>query len=89
MQFWTNSGKTAGLSGKICLRERGLKGNQSVLRGAALKDSLITKGTSHGQIFPDNPLFVRLWGSKTKEDAADGLHEENPEGGFRLSLGAV
>ena len=42
-------------------------------------------------------LFVRLCGSKTKEDAeeeeeeaeADGLPEENLEGGFRLSLGTV
>ena len=35
------------------------------------------------------PLFVRLWGSKTEEDAAEGLPEENHEGGFRLSLGTV
>ena len=35
------------------------------------------------------PLFVRLWGSKTKEDAAEGLPEENPAGGFRISLRTV
>ena len=55
--------------------------------------SLITQGTSHEKCFPDKPkafpLFVRLWSSKTKEDAAEGLPEENPEGGFRLSLGTV
>ena len=33
------------------------------------------------------PMFVRLWGSTTEEDAAEGLPEENPEGGVRLSLG--
>ena len=36
--------------------------------------SLITRGTSHGQIFQTIPedfsLFVILWASKTKEDAA-------------------
>ena len=71
----------------------GPEGNQTVLRGAAPKDSLITRGTSRGKIFSDKPkafpLFVRLWGSKTEEDAADGLPEENLEGGFRLSLGTV
>ena len=35
------------------------------------------------------PLFIRIWGSKTEEDAAKGLPEENTEGGFRLSLGIV
>ena len=46
-----------GLSGKICLRKVP-KGNQ----------------TSRGQILQtipkDFPLFVRIWASKTKEDAA-------------------
>ena len=45
------------------------------------------------EIFPDKPkafpLLVRLFGSKTEEDAAEGLPEENPKGGFRLSLGTV
>ena len=43
--------------------------------------------------FPDKPkafpLFVRLWGSQTEEYAAEGLHEESPDGGFRLSRGAL
>ena len=34
-------------------------------------------------------LFVRLWGSTTKENTAERVPEENPEGGFRLSLGKV
>ena len=42
------------------------------------------EGEHEFSFFP--PLFVRLWGSKTEEDAAEGLPEENPEGGFRLSL---
>ena len=54
---------------------------------------MITQGTLREKYFPDNPrafpLFVRLWSSKTKEDAAEGLPEENPEGGFRRSLGTV
>ena len=61
--------------------------------GAAPKKSLITRRTSCGKIGPDNskafPLFVRRWGSKTEEDAAEGLTEENPKGGLRLSLGTV
>ena len=35
------------------------------------------------------PVFFRLWGSKSEDDAVEGLPEENPEGGFRLSLGTV
>ena len=40
-------------------------------------------------------LFVILCGSKTEEDAeeeeeeVEGLPDENPEGGFKLSLGTV
>ena len=52
--------------------------------------SLITQGICCGKFFPEEhkafPLFFRLWGSTTEEDAAEGLPEENPEGGFRLSL---
>ena len=32
------------------------------------------------------PLHVRLLGSNVEEIAAERLPEENPEGGFRLSL---
>ena len=50
-----------GLSGKICHRE-------------VPRESLITRGTSRAQILQTIPedfsLFVRLWASKTKEDAA-------------------
>ena len=56
-------------------------------------NSLLTRRTSCGKICPDKskafPLFVRLLGSKTKDEAAEGLPEENPKGGFRLSLGTV
>ena len=39
------------------------------------------------KLFPKNcPRFLRLWGSLPKEDVAECLYEENPEGGFRLSL---
>ena len=61
-----------GLSGKFA--QGGPQGNQTFLRGAAPRESLITRGTSHGQIFQtipkDFPLFVRLWASKTEEDVA-------------------
>ena len=33
----------------------GLKGNQTFPRGAAPKESLITRGTSRGQNSPDKP----------------------------------
>ena len=37
--------------------------------------SLITQGTSHEKCFPDKPkafpLFIRLWSSKTKDDATN------------------
>ena len=46
-----------GLSGKICATE-----DPWVI-------SLITQGTFHRQIPEDFSLFVRLWASKTKEDA--------------------
>ena len=65
--------------------------NQTVLWGCAPKDSLITFGTSIGKLISEKlkafPLFVRRWGSKTEEDAAEGLAKDNHEGGFRLSLG--
>ena len=52
----------------------GPEGNQTVLSGSAPKDSLITLSTSCGKFIPDNPkafpLFVRLWGLRTEEDAA-------------------
>ena len=32
-------------------------------------------------------LSVRLWSLKIKEESAEGVPEENPEGGSRLSLG--
>ena len=62
--YGTNSGKAAGQS--VPLRTV-----------CAPQDSLITLGTSLGKFFPENPvafpLLVRLWGSKTEEDAAEGL----------------
>ena len=52
----------------------GAEGNQTVLR------------EHPWEIFPEKPMafpmFVSLWGSKSKEDAAESLPEENPEGGF-------
>ena len=62
-----------GLSGKICPWEvsRVIRLSR---RGAAPRDSPITQGTSRGQTFQTIPedfsLFVRLWASKTEEDAA-------------------
>ena len=77
-----------------CLKNFSLgrfQGESDCPEGRSPKDSLITRGTIHGNFFPDKPkafpLFVILWGLKT--DAAEGLPEENPEGGFRLSLGTV
>ena len=35
------------------------------------------------------PLFDILWASKSKEDTAQGLPEENPGVRFRLALGTV
>ena len=35
----------------------GPESNQTFLRGTVWKESLITRGTSCGQIFPDNPEF--------------------------------
>ena len=59
---------------------------QGCLEKISLKDSLITRGTSNRKCFPDKPkafsLFVRLYVSSTKEEAAEGLPEENPAGGF-------
>ena len=55
-QFWkyeTDSGKATGLSGNIFFPQEGSEGNQTVLRVAGLKDSLITRGTSCGKRFPN------------------------------------
>ena len=61
----------------------GPEDNQTVLRGAVPQDRLIT---SQRKTISDKPkafpLFVMLWGSKTEEDAAVGLPEENIKGGF-------
>ena len=69
----------------------GLEGNPTFLRGAPPKDSLITQGTSCGYFFKEHrkvfPLFVRLWGSKTEDDSAEGLLEESLEEALILSLG--
>ena len=60
-----DSGKAAGLSGK--------KFPQEVF---------ITQATSRGKVILDKPkafpMFVRLWGSKTEEDAAVGLPSDSP-----------
>ena len=57
----------------------GPKGNQTVQRGAAPKDSLITQGTFREKNYSDKPkafpLFVRLWGKKPEGDAAEGLFQ--------------
>ena len=38
------------------LPKGGPSGNQTFLQGSASQESLITLGTSQGQIFPDNPF---------------------------------
>ena len=74
--FGTNSEKSEGVVWKH-LPKGGPEGNQTFQRGAAPWESLITQGTSHGQIFQTIPedfsLFVRLWASKTEEDAAQSF----------------
>ena len=60
--YGTNSGKSKGVVW------------ENFPRGTAPRESLITRGTSHGQTLQTIPedfsLFVRLWASKTEEDAA-------------------
>ena len=69
----TNRGKSEGVVWKN-LPKGGPEGNQTCLRGAAPSESLMTQGTSRGQIFKtipeDFPLFVRLWASRTEVYAA-------------------
>ena len=69
----TNIGKAAGF---FLLHYGGLEGNQIFLRGAVPKDIQIGLST-----------VCETLGSKTEEDAAEGFPDENPKGGFRLSLG--
>ena len=60
------------------------QGNQTVLRGVAPKDRLITRVNFCGIFSPENPqafpLFVKLLGLRTKEDAEEGLAEKNSRG---------
>ena len=63
-----------GLSGQIWPREVPMEIRLSP-EAQPLKESLLTQGTSQGQIFQiipkDFPLFVRLWASKTETVGLD------------------
>ena len=83
----TNSKKSEGDVWKN-LPKGSSEGNQTFPRGAAPRESLITLGTSRGQIFQtileDYSLFVRLSASKTEEDAAQSC----PMGLFGETVGS-
>ena len=63
-KFGTNSGKSEGVVW-INLPLGGPKSNETFLRGTAPKESLITQGTSRGEILhtilEDFPIFSDFW----------------------------
>ena len=65
------------------LPQGGCKGNQTFLRGAAPKESLMTRGTSHGQNFQtipkDFPLFFRLLDKNSEDYVAQSCPTINSE----------
>ena len=86
-QFGTHSEKSEGVVWKN-LPSGDPKGNQTFPRGAAPRKSLITQGTSCGQIFQKIPedfsLLVRLWALKTEDYASQSC----PMGLFVETVGS-